>query len=72
VDGLPDWLAKRPAVSGIKLDGSLIRFVLAGDESDEADVLKDMIHDGFRVVAFGARRRTLEDAFMQVTKGLVQ
>ncbi len=72
VDGLPDWLAKRPSVSEIKMDGSLVRFVLAGSETDEADILQAMIHDGFRVVAFGARRRTLEDVFMQVTKGLVQ
>ncbi len=72
VDGLPDWLSKRPSVSEVKVEGSLVRFVLAGDETDEADVLKEMIHDGFRVVAFGARQRTLEDAFMQVTKGLVQ
>jgi ABC-2 type transport system ATP-binding protein len=72
VDGLPDWLANRPSVSEIKVDGGLVRFVLAGSETDEADILRAMIHDGFRVVAFGARRRTLEDVFMQVTKGLVQ
>jgi ABC-2 type transport system ATP-binding protein len=54
------------------VDGGVVRFVLAGDEAAEADILKAMIHDGFRVVAFGARRRTLEDVFMQVTKGLVQ
>ncbi len=72
VDGLAPWLAKRPAVSQVKVDSGTVRFVLAGDEQVEAELLREMIHDGFRVVAFGARRRSLEDVFMQVTKGLVQ
>jgi len=72
VDGLPDWLEKRATISKIEVEDSVVRFVLAGDETDEANVLKEMIHDGFRVVAFGAQQRTLEDVFMQVTKGLVQ
>jgi hypothetical protein len=31
-----------------------------------------MIEAGFPVVAFGTRRKSLEDVFMQVTEGLVQ
>ncbi len=71
-DGLCAWLEQRSAISEIKVDGGTVRFVLAGDETAEADLLKTMIGDGFRVIAFGTRRRTLEDVFMQVTKGLVQ
>ena len=72
VDGLPAWLENRPTVSQVKTEGSLVRFVLTGDEAAEADILKEMIHAGFRVVAFGTRQSTLEDVFMEVTKGLVQ
>lgn len=72
LDGLPEWLEKRPAIRQVKREGSVVRFVLIGDEAAEADLLREMIHDGFRVVAFGARQSTLEDVFMQVTKGLVQ
>lgn len=66
------WLEKRPAIAEIRTEGDLARFVLAGDEDTEADLLMEMIDAGFRVVAFGARRRTLEDVFMQITKGIVQ
>ena len=72
VDGLAGWLTERDGVSGIHADGNTVRFLLRGDEAAEADVLREMIEHGFRVIAFGARRRTLEDVFMQVTKGLVQ
>ncbi len=71
-DALAPWLEKRPAIGEIKTEGDLVRFVLAGDEDAEAQLLKEMIDAGFRVVAFGARRRTLEDVFMQITKGIVQ
>jgi len=69
---LGDWLAQRPDVSQICADGQLVRFLHAGDSEAEADLLKAMIASGFRVVAFGSRRRSLEDVFMQVTEGLVQ
>ena len=72
VGGLAEWLNERSGVGQVKLDGSVVRFELAGDEAAEADLLRAMIHDGFRVVAFGAQQGTLEDVFMQVTKGLVQ
>ena len=71
-EGLGAWLETRPAIREIKTEGDLARFVLAGDEDAEADLLKEMVDAGFRVVAFGARRRTLEDVFMQITKGIVQ
>jgi ABC-2 type transport system ATP-binding protein len=72
VDGLAGWLTGRDGVSEIRADGNTVRFLLRGDEAAEAKVLRKMIERGFRVIAFGARRRTLEDVFMQVTKGLVQ
>lgn len=72
LDGLPGWLEARATISQIKTEGNVIRFELMGNEADEANLLREMIGDGFRVVAFGARQRTLEDVFMQVTKGLVQ
>ncbi|NUQ66218.1 MAG: ABC transporter ATP-binding protein [Pirellulales bacterium] len=72
VEPLGNWLARRPDVSQLHLDGQAARFFHAGAPDAEADLLKAMIEAGFRVVAFGTRRRTLEDVFMQVTQGLVQ
>ncbi len=72
VDPLGAWLAVRSDVSQLHLDGQSARFLHAGEPEAEAELLKAMVEAGFRVVAFGTRRRTLEDVFMQVTRGLVQ
>ena len=71
-DALGAWLARRPDVSRVRADGQGVRFLHAGNSAAAADLLKAMIEAGFRVTAFGARRQSLEDVFMQVTKGLVQ
>lgn len=71
-ESLGNWLAVRPGVSQLELNGQTARFLHAGSPEAEADLLKAIIDSGFRVVAFGTRRRTLEDVFMQVTQGLVQ
>ncbi len=69
---LCNWLAERPSVTQVRRDGPVVRFLHAGRLPDEADLLKAIVDAGFRVLAFGSRRRSLEDVFMQVTKGLVQ
>ena len=71
-DGLATWLTVRGDVAEMKIEGESITFSHAGDEGAEANLLQEMIAAGFRVVAFGSRRRSLEDVFMQVTAGLVQ
>ena len=42
------------------------------DTEGEADLLRDMIQAGFRVVQFRSQLESLEDVFLQVTKGHVQ
>jgi ABC-2 type transport system ATP-binding protein len=69
---LAQWLEGRSGVGEIRQDGAVVRFLHAGRLDEEADLLKAIVDAGFRVVAFGSRQRSLEDAFMQVTKGLVQ
>ncbi|MHC4398847.1 MAG: ABC transporter ATP-binding protein [Planctomycetota bacterium] len=69
---LANWLEGQSGVSQIRQDGPALRFLHAGKPEDEADLLKAIIEAGFRVVAFGSRQTSLEDVFLQVTKGLVQ
>ena len=69
---LGDWLSRQSDVSQLQVNGDSARFLHAGTPEAEADLLRAMIEAGFRVTAFGSRQQTLEDAFMQVTKGLVQ
>lgn len=72
VVGLAAWLRARTDVEELRVNGQSACFLHAGDAGQSADLLRAMVEAGFRVVAFGRQRRTLEDVFMQVTKGLVQ
>jgi ABC-2 type transport system ATP-binding protein len=59
-------------ITEVRVAGNAISFLHAGNLEGEAALLRAMIEAGFRVVAFGSQRQTLEDVFMQVTRGLVQ
>lgn len=72
LDGLGEWLAARPDITELELDGNTARFLHAGTPEAEVQLLKALVDRGFPVLAFGTRRRSLEDVFMQVTEGLVQ
>ena len=69
--GLGAWLEQR-SMRGIETDGDVVRFRHDGSADDEAELLREMVLAGFRVVAFGSQSKTLEEVFMQVTEGLVQ
>jgi ABC-2 type transport system ATP-binding protein len=69
---LAAWLAQRGRSRELRINGDALAFLHPGGAEAEADLLRAMIEAGFRVVAFGSRRRSLEDVFMQVTRGLVQ
>ena len=44
----------------------------SGNETQQADLLKRLIENGFPVVEFHGKTETLEDAFMSITKGITQ
>jgi len=66
------WLAGRPEISGVSVDNQTIRFSHQGNEEDEANLLRDMILAGLRLAEFASHAISLEDVFMQVTRGEVQ
>jgi ABC-2 type transport system ATP-binding protein len=66
------WLESRDDVfkpSAIEAD---VIFHHSGDEKDEAQLLAEIMAAGFAVVSFGGRDESLEDVFMNVTRGRVQ
>ncbi len=69
---LAAWIALRGPARELRVNGDALTLLHRGNAEAEADLLRAMIEAGFRVTAFGSRRRSLEDVFMQVTKGLVQ
>jgi ABC-2 type transport system ATP-binding protein len=44
----------------------------SGDDRSEAALLREIVDAGFEVVSFGGRDESLEDVFMNVTRGRVQ
>ncbi|QDU76150.1 putative ABC transporter ATP-binding protein YbhF [Bremerella volcania] len=71
-EGLAKWLSEKEGFSEIVTDGELLHFSHVGERAEEAILLKEMIETGFRIAEFGARHSTLEDVFLNVTKGRVQ
>ena len=71
-DELLAWLHRRDDISNICSDVGRCSFENRGGKEQQADLLKAMVEAGFRVVEFGSETRSLEDVFMNVTKGVVQ
>jgi ABC-2 type transport system ATP-binding protein len=69
---LRSWLAARDDVAELEIEDDLTTFNFAGDRPAEAALLRAMIESGFSVVEFGAKHKSLEDVFLQVTEGRVQ
>ena len=70
--GLADWLASREDLHDIQVTENTIHFAHPADRESEADLLREMIEAGFRVIEFGGHEKSLEDVFMQITEGKVQ
>ncbi|MEX0712117.1 MAG: ABC transporter ATP-binding protein [Pirellulales bacterium] len=69
---IANWLGERADISQIEVDGQQVIFLHQGDLESEAELLREMVEAGLRVVAFGRQAKTLEEVFMQVTQGHVQ
>jgi ABC-2 type transport system ATP-binding protein len=72
VDRLRGWLAARDDVSSLHIEGQLATFSHVGDHDSEAALLRAIMDAGFPVLEFGAKHKSLEDVFLQVTEGCTQ
>jgi len=70
-DRLVGVLDATPDVVEVEQDGARVRFRLATGAGDPAAILADLISRGFRVVHYAEQAVDLEDAFLQLTKGIV-
>jgi ABC-2 type transport system ATP-binding protein len=71
-DQLAQWLSQRDDVEDVQIDGDMITLSHDVDREAEVALLRSMVEAGFPVAEFGSHRKTLEDVFMQVTRGEVQ
>lgn len=72
VSAAAEWITTQVAPNEQKLDGELITFVHTGDPAEEARILRGLVEAGFEVAEFGGSEKSLEEVFMQVTRGIVQ
>ena len=52
--------------------GNTLEFTCASNHEEHADLLATLIQNGVRVSQFSVKQKSLEDAFLHVTKGVVQ
>lgn len=69
---LAKWLGKRGDVERVAVDDRWVSFQHAGDDDAQAQILREIVDADFRVIEFGVQTKTLEDVFLEVTKGRVQ
>ena len=69
---LAKWLGQRDEVNVLHSETEGVRFAIPDDLAVQADLLRDMLQAGFRVVQFAVRAKSLEDAFLHITQGRVQ
>jgi ABC-2 type transport system ATP-binding protein len=72
IDAAAAWLCEQPEVQSLQRNGQSIRFEYSADPQLHADLLESMIKSGIRVASFASKQRSLEDAFLHVTKGRIQ
>ena len=69
---LVQWLSKYEGLREIQVDENIVTLAHDEDPRAEVELLRAMVQAGFPVAEFGSHRKTLEDVFMQVTRGQVQ
>lgn len=71
-DGLANLLAVQPTIQGVRVDGELVHFFHSGDRTNEVQLLRLLVQAGFEIAEFRSHQKSLEDLFMEVTRGVVQ
>ncbi len=69
---LAQWLGMRTDVQNIRLDNEHITFAHEGTSENEVGLLREMVLADFAVLEFGSQEISLEEVFLQVTRGYVQ
>jgi ABC-2 type transport system ATP-binding protein len=65
-------LESNQLVSEIRMVGREIKFSFHGNQQQQFELLESLVKNNCKVVEFASQRKSLEDAFLSVTKGRVQ
>jgi ABC-2 type transport system ATP-binding protein len=67
-----NWLSLRPGIHELSRNDLTVTFFHDGNQEDEVNMLREMVHSGFPIAEFVSKLRSLEDVFLHVTRGIVQ
>ncbi len=65
-------LESKEFVAQVRVDGSRVHVSMTGDRDTQADLLKELLVSGIRVLQYRSDDQSLEDIFLSVTTGQVQ
>jgi ABC-2 type transport system ATP-binding protein len=71
VADLKQWLEQELSIS-VRVSGNSLQFPFNGSFAEQSELLKKLVEKGFPIVSFANKQRSLEDAFLHVTRGRVQ
>jgi ABC-2 type transport system ATP-binding protein len=72
VNDVENFLVQQAFVSDVAVSAHSITFEFSGDQQAQHQLLKSMIEAGFPLLEFRGKVESLEDAFMDITKGITQ
>ena len=72
VENTINWLKDQPEINNVQSTDLTIQFEFDSDPQLQADLLKQMVENGIRVVSFTGKQKSLEEVFLSVTQGRVQ
>ncbi len=67
-----EWLGQHEQLSELEVSGERVTFRHAGDEGAQAELLAELVRAGYRVIEFTCKTKSLEDVFLEVTRGRIQ
>lgn len=68
-DELKQFLNDQPFVQGVFVDGETLEVQFAGQDSEQAALLRNIISAGFDVISYQEAQTDLEDIFLAITRG---
>jgi ABC-2 type transport system ATP-binding protein len=71
-ESLSKFLLLYPGIENPIINGKNIEVDFSGDDQGAAELLKESISDGHRIIEFRYKQHNLESIFMSITKGEVQ
>jgi ABC-type multidrug transport system, ATPase component len=63
------FLRNHPLVTRTMRDDRVVHVHFAGGDEEQADLLRQLLDEGFRLISFSEAQTNLEDIFLEITKG---